>query len=208
MEFLGLNIVLILLLVTGCTCQEDEWRMLVKYQIGDATPMDTMLLKVQGEKICIESSSVYQPGCFTFYEKHNNLYISRSDCQSLTKVPLKVGEVIDFICEPFDPFMGRSIWVLDQKAFHVKSVEYNVFKLGNENYSTHSGTTIFWLSNYGVVLIELNGTGSYYVLQGNKVELLEKLREDLDFSDLRPIPPLPPLPPEDVDDGMESLLHD
>ena len=90
--------------------------------------------------------------------------------------------------------MGERVTVLDKKLFSTGDTEYTVFKLYNEIGSSDlKSSTVFWVQNHGIAMIKLS-EGEYFVVDNWKPDLIKKVREDLNFSELWPIPAAPPPP--------------
>jgi hypothetical protein len=155
-----------------------------------------MVVNIRRDVYCVDYDRLGLDllNCFKIDDNQERLRIKPEYCQVEMQIALKVGEVRDIECEPIFPFVGERITVLDKKAFSVGGTEYNVFKLYNEIGSSDiKSSTVFWVQNHGIAMIKLN-EGEYFVVDEWKADLIKKVREDLNFSELWPIPAAPPPP--------------
>lgn len=196
MDFLGLRIAIICLVIMGCSTQGDRTYTFLKYKIGNPIPLDTMVVNIKRDVYCVDYDSLKlnSLNCFKISANQERLHIKPEHCQVEIQIPLKVGEVRDIECEPIFPFVGERVTVLDKKVFSTGDTEYTVFKLYNEIGSSDlKSSTVFWVQNHGIAMIKLN-EGEYFVVDECKPDLIKKVREDLNFSELWPIPAAPPPP--------------
>lgn len=191
MEFLGLRLLLLCLLVVSCNNKEENTLSYVKYKIGNSDPLDTMKIETKGNVFLVNDQKL----SINFNQSNQGEFIqlTSESCVSETILDLKVGEISDFTCGSAYPILGERISVLDIKSFFLNGTEYRIFKLFNESGDSYlKSSTTFWLRNT-IALIKV-GQGEYFELNGVNPQLVKLIKDDLDFSELRPIPPTPPVP--------------
>lgn len=194
MGILGLRIIAIYLLSMCCSSNEVCHYTLMKYKIDRSAPIDSMIITVKGGKYCSQSKKNNAYNKFKFDYAHQKLRFKPENCPTETKISLKVGEVKDVKCGPIFPFVGERVTILDKKVFYSAGQEYTIFKLYNEiGDSNLNNSTVFWVKNHCIIMIKLNW-GEYYVIDNWNSDLIRKVKQDLDFSELWPIPPAPPAP--------------
>lgn len=196
MDFLGLRIAIICVIIMGCGERGGRTHIFVKYKIGNPIPLDTMLVNIKRGVYCVdyEAFGLNSMNCFNIEESQEGLRVKLEHCQDEMQIVFKVEDVRDIECEPIYPFVGERVTILSQKLFSVGDTEYTVYKLYNEiGASDLKSSTVFWVQNHGIVMIKLN-EGEYFVVDEWKPNLIKKVREDLNFSELWAIPAAPPPP--------------
>lgn len=195
MGFLGLRIIAIYLLLTCCSPHRVYNYTLIKYKIDNSSPIDSMIVALKGDTYCIQTNKDETCSQFKFYRVRKKLLFKPQNCQTETKMNLKVGEVKDVECGSIFPFLGERVTILDKKVFYSAGEEYTIFKLYNDiGDSNLNNSIVFWVENYCIIMIKLNG-GEYYVIDKWNSDLIKKVKQDLDFSELWPKSPAPPAPP-------------
>jgi len=191
MELLGLRLLVFCLLVVSCNNKEENTLAYLKYKIGNSVPLDTMKIVTKGNIYSINDQklNIY----FNQGNQGEHIQLTAVGCDSETILDLKIGEVSDFTCGSAYPILGERISVLDIKSFFLNGTEYRIYKLFNESNDSYlKSSTTFWHRNT-IALIKV-GQGEYFELKGVNPKLVKLIKEDLDFSELRPIPPTPPVP--------------
>lgn len=191
MVFFGPRSLVLFLLLVSCNNKEDNILSYIKYKIGNSDPLDTMNIETKGDVFLIDDQKL----SINFNQSSHGEFIklTAENCDSETILDLKVGEISDFKCGSVYPILGERISVLDIKSIFLNDTEYRIYKLFNESGDSYLGSsTTFWFRNT-IALIKV-GQGEYFELNGVNPQLVELIKEDLDFSELRPIPPAPPVP--------------
>lgn len=176
-----------------CTSSLSSVRTFYKYSIGQDLAIDSMHLVIQDNSYYLNGKSMEIR--FSEYGNDETMFIDIDGCSSESELNLIRGEEVDLGCDGIYPIIGRKVSVLDVKSFQLTETKYTIYKLFNESGDSYlNSSTTFWLIGYGVILIKLSG-GKYFEVKGLNSDLLQLLKDDLDFSELWPIPELP-LPPE------------
>lgn len=200
MEFCRL-IVLLVFLLASCTLSVDNTFVYHGYIIGEYTIYDKIILNVNERekyrKFKILESSYIAKDSFVIVEHDDMLILKISSCNRWTSIRFVDDYVNNNKCRSIYPFFLESITLLDTMRVAISGKDYHVLKLSNESYTNSSA--IFWLQGFGIILMRLEQGKCYLLKKVNNSDMpweaiLNKVVENLDFSELWPIPPLPPEP--------------
>lgn len=190
MDILGLRLLLLCFLIVSCNYNEGNKLSYVKYKIGRPDPFDTMKIETKGNVYFIDNQKLN----ISFSQSRQGafLQLTAENCESETILDLEVGATVNFKCGSY-PILGERISVLDMKSFFLNGTEYKIYKLSNESGNSYLYSSVtFWFRDT-IALIRV-GQGEYFELNGFNPKLVKLIKDDLDFSELRPIPPAPPVP--------------
>lgn len=97
MDFLGLRIAIICLIIVGCSTQGDRTYTFLKYKIGNPIPLDTMVVNIKGDAYCVDYDmlKLNSLNCFKIDDYQERLRFKPEHCQVEMQITLKVGEVKD-----------------------------------------------------------------------------------------------------------------
>ncbi|MBL0113103.1 MAG: hypothetical protein IPP42_20625 [Saprospiraceae bacterium] len=195
----------IILLIAGCSMPVKSTFAFEGRIIGEDKIFDKILLNVthKGKAIAYKviGSSYIKSDSFEIVESSGYLELNSFSCaQKNNKIQLLNEFKNNIKCPSFYPFYLETITLIAEKDITLEENKYHIFKLFNESYSQSSVT--FWLQGFGILFIKLE-EGKYYIISEAKnvnspwKDILNELKKDLDFIELRPIPEPPPVPEVD-----------
>lgn len=199
-------LIIIGLLINSCTSNQNEYVYIYNgYYVNDFDLDKGELGMIQLLENSLETGGSYYQimknemvqDSFIVIEKEDTLIYKTPNCDEVTRIILMDELHNNNNCTSVYPFFLESITLLDVKKIKISGVIYEILKLSNE--SNEDSSCIYWLKGFGIIMI-IVPHGAYYQLETvNNKELpwqliLNEMKQDLDFSQLRKIPPAPPPP--------------
>ncbi len=196
MDFWRLSVLMLIAGFASITsCEEGSQEQLTYdlYDVGASNPSSTLTISSISD-----TTRVLRPLLIQTAIDIDTLVFEFNKCQS--KIPLKVGEIVDNPCVVLNPFVGERVTVLDIKDYSLQNRKITIYKLFSESGTSYANSSmmLYWRDE-GIIFFSTSPDTYAQIRNINDVDgimdsLLKILKRDSSFTEIYTIPTLPPIP--------------